>query len=87
MPLFPFWLVNLAAALFGMRLLTYVGATAIGVVPATFVFAYFGHGLGTALDSEGAHVPATLLVALALLGLVALLPIAVRRLRRRKEKV
>ena len=71
-PLFPFWLVNLAAALFGMRLLTYVAATAIGVVPATFVFAYFGHGLGTALDSEGPHVPATLLVALALLGLVAL---------------
>ncbi len=63
-PLFPFWLVNLAAALFGMRLLTYVAATAIGVVPATFVFAYFGHGLGTALDSEGPHVPATLLVAL-----------------------
>ncbi len=85
-PLFPFWLVNLAAALFGMRLLTYVAATAVGVVPATFVFAYFGHGLGTALDSEGPHVPATLLVALALLGFLALAPIAVRRFRRRKEK-
>jgi uncharacterized membrane protein YdjX (TVP38/TMEM64 family) len=85
-PLFPFWLVNLAAALFGMRLLTYVAATAAGVVPASFVFAYFGHGLGTALDSEGPHVPVTLLVALAMLGVVALAPIAVRRWRRGKEK-
>ena len=85
-PIFPFWLVNLAAALFGMRLLTYVVATAVGVVPATFVFAYFGQGLGTALDMEGPQVPTGLLVALALLGLMALAPIAVRRLRRGKEK-
>jgi len=81
-PLFPFWLVNLAAALFGMRLLTYVVATAVGIVPATFVFAYLGHSLGTALDGEGPHVPAGLLVALALLGVMALVPIAVRRWRR-----
>jgi uncharacterized membrane protein YdjX (TVP38/TMEM64 family) len=81
-PLFPFWLVNLAAALFGMPLLTYVVATAVGSAPATFVFAYFGHSLGTALDGEGPHVPAGLLVALALLGVMALVPIVVRRWRR-----
>ncbi len=85
-PLFPFWLVNLAAALFGMRLLPYVAATTIGVVPATFVFAYFGQGLGTALDSDGVHVPTGLLVALALLGVMALAPIAVRRWRRRRDR-
>jgi uncharacterized membrane protein YdjX (TVP38/TMEM64 family) len=84
-PIFPFWLVNLAAALFGVRLLTYVAATAAGAVPATFVFAYFGHGLQTALDSEGPHVPVALLVALVLLGCMALVPIAVRRWRRGKE--
>ena len=32
-PAFPFWLVNLAAALSGMRLLPYAGATVIGVMP------------------------------------------------------
>jgi uncharacterized membrane protein YdjX (TVP38/TMEM64 family) len=85
-PLFPFWLVNLAAALFGMRLPTYFAATAVGVVPAAFVFAYFGHGLGDALDSDRLEVPVGLLVALALLGVLALTPIAVRRLRRGKEK-
>ena len=34
-PVFPFWLVNLAAALFSVRLKTFVAATAIGIVPAT----------------------------------------------------
>ena len=56
------------------------------MVPATFVFAYFGQGLGTALDSDGLHVPAELLVALALLGVMALVPIVVRRWRRSRGK-
>ena len=37
-PAFPFWLVNLAAALSGMRLLPYAAATVIGIMPATFVY-------------------------------------------------
>jgi uncharacterized membrane protein YdjX (TVP38/TMEM64 family) len=81
-PLFPFWLVNLAAALFGMRLLPYVAATAIGILPGTFVFSYFGAGLGTALDAEGPKLPAELVAALVLLGLLALVPVAARRWRR-----
>lgn len=81
-PIFPFWLVNLAAALFGMRLLPYLAATAVGVVPAAFVFAYFGAGLGSVLHGEAARVPTGLLVALGLLGLMALLPVILRRRRR-----
>jgi uncharacterized membrane protein YdjX (TVP38/TMEM64 family) len=80
-PLFPFWLVNLAAALFGMRVLAYVTATAIGILPGTFVFSYFGAGLGTALDAEGPKLPPELIVALVLLGLLALVPIVARRWR------
>ena len=41
-PVFPFWLVNLAAALFGMRLLPYVAATAVGIIDG---FVYLGTGL------------------------------------------
>ena len=82
-PLFPFWMVNLAAALFGMRLLPYVTATAIGILPGTFVLSYLGQGLGTALDGEGLRLPFGLIVAFALLGCMALLPIVVRRSGRR----
>jgi len=85
-PLFPFWLVNLAAALFGMRLLPYVLATAIGILPGTFVFSYFGQGLRTALASEGPAISAELFAGLFLLGLLALVPGIARRWRRRREK-
>lgn len=78
-PLFPFWLVNLAAALFHMRLAHYVAATAIGILPATFVFAYFGEGVETTLAERPASLQ--ILIALALLGMIALGPTAVRRWR------
>jgi uncharacterized membrane protein YdjX (TVP38/TMEM64 family) len=78
-PLFPFWLVNLAAALFHMRLAPYAAATAIGILPATFVFAYFGEGLETTLAERPASLQ--ILIALLLLGMIALGPAAVRRWR------
>ena len=80
-PLFPFWMINLAAGLFGMRLLTYVAATAIGILPGTFVFAYLGEGLRTALEGEGVPVSFELLLGLGLLGIIALVPALVRRFR------
>lgn len=51
-PIFPFWLVNLAPALFGVPLASFVGATAIGIVPGTLAFAFFGSGLDSVLASQ-----------------------------------
>jgi uncharacterized membrane protein YdjX (TVP38/TMEM64 family) len=51
-PLFPFFLVNLAPAIVGVPLRTFIAATALGIVPATFAFAFVGVGLDSAL---GAH--------------------------------
>ncbi len=45
MPVMPFWLTNLAAAFFGMRLRTFVLATYIGMLPACFAFSFAGSGL------------------------------------------
>jgi uncharacterized membrane protein YdjX (TVP38/TMEM64 family) len=44
-PAFPFWLVNIAPALFNVPLATYVVATFIGIVPGTFAYAFLGSGL------------------------------------------
>jgi len=41
-PLFPFWFVNLAAALAGVPLGTFFWTTALGVLPAGFVFTAAG---------------------------------------------
>ena len=83
-PAFPFWLVNLAAAIGGMRLLPYATATLIGIIPATLVFASLGEGWATVLaqgrrpDLMVAFSPPVLLPLLALAAL-SLLPVAWRR--------
>ncbi len=53
-PAFPFFLVNLAPALVGVKLPTFVAATAIGVLPAAFAFAFFGSGLDSVLAVQEA---------------------------------
>jgi len=50
-PLFPFFLVNLAPAFLGVPLRTYVIATFFGIIPGTFVFASVGNGLGAVFDA------------------------------------
>ena len=81
-PLFPFWLVNLAPAASRVRLRTYVLATFIGIIPGTFVFVNLGAGLRR-LSFDRTPGPG-LFVALGLLGLFVLVgPLARRWWRRR----
>ena len=103
-PIFPFWLINLVPALCGVRLATFAAATALGIVPATFAFAFVGAGLDSVITAQEAayrsclatgradcrlefhaHAAITpeLLTALAALGVLALVPVVVKRLRRR----
>lgn len=51
-PLFPFWLVNIAAALAHVRLRIYVIATIIGVIPATIAFSFVGAGLDSVIEAQ-----------------------------------
>lgn len=85
-PAFPFWAVNLAPALLGMRLAPFIVATGLGIIPGTVVFTAFGAGLGEIFDAGGEVslknvLSPPLLVGLVGLGLLALLPIAVKRWR------
>jgi uncharacterized membrane protein YdjX (TVP38/TMEM64 family) len=50
-PLFPFWLVNLAAAFTGVTALTFIVTTFIGIIPGAFVFASIGNGLNALFDA------------------------------------
>jgi len=84
-PIFPFWLINLAPALFGMRLGPYVLATFIGILPGTFAYAYLGQGISSAIDREGSIAPPELLIGLGALGLASLLPIVLKRIRQARR--
>lgn len=85
-PAFPFWAVNLAPALLGMRLVPFIIATGLGIIPGTVVFSAFGAGLGEIFDAGGEVslknvLSPQLLAGLVGLGLLALLPIVIRRWR------
>ncbi|MFO1117704.1 MAG: VTT domain-containing protein [Beijerinckiaceae bacterium] len=80
MPLFPFPLVNLVAALLGVGTRTFVASTIIGIAPATFAYANFGQQIGTA-TSLGDVVSPGVLIALGAIGCLALVPIVYRRMR------
>lgn len=86
-PLFPFFLVNLAPAFLGVGLWTFVAATFIGIIPGTFVFASLGNGLGAVFDAGGTpdlgliKQPQVILPLLAL-AVLALVPVLYRRFRR-----
>ncbi len=80
-PLFPFWLVNLAPAFTPITTRTYVIGTAIGILPGCFVFANLGQSLGR-IESLDQLVSMETLLAFGLLGLFALLPILIKKLRK-----
>lgn len=107
-PAFPFWLVNLAPALLGVKLRTYVIGTFIGIIPGTFAFAIAGRGLDSVIEAQeaaytaclervgagsgetcnfaldtSALVTTELLIAFGALGIVALIPVVLKKARRK----
>jgi uncharacterized membrane protein YdjX (TVP38/TMEM64 family) len=78
-PAFPFFLVNLLSGLTRVGLGTYILATAIGIIPGSFVYAYAGRQLGTINSLKEIASPGVLL-AFTLLGLLALAPIVYQKL-------
>lgn len=83
-PLFPFWVVNLAPAFLGMRLAPYLAATAIGITPAAIVYVYTGQTIGLALDGRAEAInPTYITLALCLLAALSLVPVLLGRRKTR----
>lgn len=78
-PLFPFFLVNMVSGLTRISVSAYVAATAIGIIPGSFVYAYAGRQLGT-INSLKEIASPNVLLAFTLLGLLALVPVVYRKL-------
>jgi len=90
-PIFPFFLVNLAPAFLGVSLRIYVIATFFGIMPATFVFALTGSGLGSVLEQGGdislaGVMTPEIMAALAGLALLALIPVIYKRFSSNAEQ-
>lgn len=77
-PLFPFFVVNLVSGLTRVNVGTYVVATAIGIIPGSFVYAYAGRQLGT-INSLQEIASLNVIGAFVLLGLLALVPVVYKK--------
>jgi uncharacterized membrane protein YdjX (TVP38/TMEM64 family) len=82
-PIFPFFVINLLSGLTRIRLGSFVAATAIGIIPASFVYAYAGRQLGT-INSLREIASPQVLLAFTLLGLLALFPTLYRKITRKQ---
>lgn len=91
-PLFPFWLVNLAPAFLGVSVVTFVITTFLGIIPGSFVFASIGNGLN-ALFEAGEQPDLSLFalisrpdfyVPIVGLALLSLIPVVYRAFAKKK---
>ncbi|MFA5989586.1 MAG: TVP38/TMEM64 family protein [Sphingomonas sp.] len=89
LPVAPFWLVNIVPAIFSVRLKDYVLATAIGIVPGTFVYASIGAGAGAVLEAgrelnlKGALLQPAVIGPIVGLAALSLVPVLYKRFARK----
>jgi uncharacterized membrane protein YdjX (TVP38/TMEM64 family) len=82
-PIFPFFLINLAAGLTRLPLRTFFIGTMLGIIPGGFVYVNAGASLAT-IDSLSGIASPRVLGSFALLGLFALVPVLYNKFKSRK---
>lgn len=81
-PVFPFFLINLAAGLTRMPLRTFFLGTLLGIIPGGFVYVNAGASLAAITSTREIASP-RVLGSFALLGAFALVPVVYRKFRDR----
>jgi len=83
-PLFPFFLINLASGLTKVRLSVYFFGTMFGIMPGSFVYCNAGSNLASINSLKDIASPG-MLGAFALLGLFALIPTLYQKFKAKKS--
>ena len=89
-PLFPFWLINIAPAFFNVKTRTYIWTTFVGIIPGSYVYTQAGRGL-SAIFEDGKEFSLESIfniqmrIALIVLALFSLIPILVKKLRHDRQ--
>ena len=90
-PLFPFAVVNIAPALLNAKYRDYLITTFFGIIPGTAAYTWLGAGLGASFDAgenpDLATFGANLLPAFVALGVVALIPVAYKKIFKKSAAV
>ena len=80
-PIFPFFLVNIAPALFNISLQTYMFTTFFGIIPGSAVYVYTGQSLGE-IENPKDIFSMEVISAFVLLGVFALIPTLYKKIKR-----
>lgn len=89
-PLFPFFIVNIAPAMTRIRTATFAAATFIGIIPGAFAYVSAGAGLGAVFAAggdvtlRGLLTRPEILTPIAALSLLALAPVIYRSLTKQQ---
>lgn len=84
-PLFPFFLVNLLPGLTKIPVFTFFWTTALGIIPGSFVYAYLGYSVAAIDVSQGIKMPIEVIFAFVFLGLLSLIPVAIKKIGEKKD--
>jgi len=79
-PLFPFWIVNLAGAFFGVPFRVFVWTTCVGMIPSVIIYTQAGRGFSFLLENPNPLNPFNLfnphlITALVVLAFLSLVPV------------
>ena len=85
-PVFPFWFVNIASALLGLRVFPYLISTFFGIMPATLCMTILGAGIDDILEDHlrnnwNLFAHTGFIFGLCALGFLAILPAIYRNFR------
>ncbi|MCF6328966.1 MAG: VTT domain-containing protein [Henriciella sp.] len=88
LPVVPFPVANIAPALLGAKYRESLITTAVGIIPGVIAYTWLGAGLGATFaageEPNLAIIAKNMVPALAALGVVSLMPVAYKKLTRRK---
>jgi uncharacterized membrane protein YdjX (TVP38/TMEM64 family) len=89
-PIFPFWVINIAAGMLNVKLRHYFFGTLLGIIPGSLVYVAIGHGLGSVLD-QGKTPDFSIIfkpeILLPLIGLsiLSLIPVIYKKFKAKKH--
>lgn len=81
-PIFPYFLVNIAAAFLPISSITFLCTTGVGMIPVAFLYTALGNQASTLFSAKGVMVWRTLVILSALIVGIILINILVRKWRR-----
>lgn len=87
-PVIPFWLLNILAAILGIPFWIFVGTTFIGIIPTSIVYVLIGHGVREHMRENQPITMAMLTepklwVPMVMLALLILIPNFIRSIRKK----